>query len=284
MRLRFSALILGGIFLLLPHVSFAMKLDPDSSDLWVNNGESGVATIFVENDSKVEKEYELQFFEVSFGENAEDLSFVPLSANESTWFSANPTHFGLLSGDNRQVDVTVSVPVENQLKTKTIAVVVKEQNTEEGIAISSAATSLLFLHLGENGEWRMEIVSFSAKVIDRHAILELVLKNTGDDVGVITGEVRVRNMFGKIVDRFPITEAPKRVPPGTFRGTQLIWPKDNAFSPLLAGKYTFEYVENDTVIARANASIYSPLSIWIIVLAILSIVLGILLTVRRLRR
>lgn len=284
---RRCLIMLGVFFLFSPLQVSAMRITPDSSDIDVIAGVTSVANIFVKNDHASAEDYKISFMKVEFGESAEDLRFSRLTAEESEWFVARPATFTLGSQAEQRVDVEVNVPNSASSKTMTLAVLVEERSQIAGAAVvTPAAASLLFIHADEVLKGELELVHFEASpnwVTKGGVQLSTIFRNIGNDSAIVTSEVRVVNMFGGEVDRFPLSYAPKHLPPGTVRSLSAIWPQDRSFRPMTIGEYTFEIVHEGESLGSTKVVFLSSLNGIVIVGVGIAFLLGILMLVRRYR-
>ncbi len=285
MRVRWIFLFLLLSVFVLPRTASAMRLAPDSSDVIVDFLHPITAKIIVENDEKDEENYRVRFQEVLFGEDANDLTFADVSPEFKKNLSVNAESFTLNSGEKRELEVTLDIP-KSEHGSKAIAVMVEEVHEGEGIAVTSAAASLLFLHMGEGLEAQMRVLEWKASPpwsTNGMVNLSLVVRNEGNDTRTFEPEIVVKNMFGSVVDRFPLSEREKRIPIEKTRSFSLVWPRENGFHGLLFGQYTFTLVMGETTLGSASAG-FLPIPIAIVFgLVLLFLVLGILMRVRKAR-
>jgi hypothetical protein len=280
-RRGFFILALLALFLF-PEKLFAMRLEPDSSDVLVTPGQLTTAKVLIENDQSAKESYAVTFSEVLFGDDAQALQFSPLGEQEA-WFKADPSSFTLAPHEKKEVTVQIMVPGEVRAS-KAVAVLVEEIHDGEGIGVTSAGASLFFLHIGEGLLPKFSIRNFTASralTTSPRADLSLLVENTGDDTGVFSADIVVKNMFGGVVDRYPFSEREKRIPAEGMRSFALTWPRENGFNRLLLGEYSFSLVQGERELAATSVTILPWPAILVLFFVLVLLVLGILMKVRR---
>lgn len=288
---RQSRLMIGTIIVFLatcfsPIGVLAAQLTPDSSDLLVTPGEMAVATITVKNNDTVAETFDVDFMRVLFGVEADSLHLTGFLEDQRSWLSASPAHFSLEPGASQALDVTVLVPKNLSAQTLTVAALVKAASTGQGIVISPALASILFLHIGTGLEGKVTIKSYN--VLPGFSwgapiTVTALFKNDGTDTVVLPSSVLVKNFFGRTVDQVSLSTEPKRIPPKTYRSLSMNWPV-TGFQPFLFGDYTFELVDGDRILASGNATFVSwPFAAALSAVCV-ALILGILKLLRRRRK
>lgn len=287
MRFAFWSSIVALLAMLaMPFLSYAAKLSPDSSDLVVTSGQMAVATIEIENTDAVAETFDVDFMRAMFGTEADSLSFTGFLGDQRSWLTAKPAHFVLDAGAKQSVDIDVLVPFGTMPQALTVAVLAKSVGGGEGIVVTPALASMLFLHIGEGLQGNVSINSFEVLpkwVWSGQATIAALFKNDGTDTVVAPSVIRVKNFLGQSVSEFMLSSEPKRIPPGTYRSVSAVWPS-GGFHPFLFGSYSFELVDHDRVLAKNETTFLSWPIFLVLGGVILFVILGILKFVRRHRQ
>lgn len=272
---------------LLPSSVAAVEVTPSSFDLSFAPGEAGSAPVTIINSSDAANSYSMSLAKVTFGRDADELSFAPIAKEYTSWFSVDAPEFVLEPGEKKDVNITVHVPKDAVSEAFTVALLAEEKSNDgTGTNVRTSAASLVFLHIGNVSgnvavqDFRVNADSFFSKEVDITALYE----NIGSDTVVAPAEVVVRNMFGQEVGHFYLSPTPKRVPPGSVRSLVMTWPEEGRGPKYFFGTYTFSLLANENPVASAKVTLLSLPIFIALFIGFDLLVLGILRSVRNRNR
>ena len=208
----FFAWVLG--VLLRASTALAVTFAPTVVDISVLPGEQASTDFVVENSSDVEKDYLVSLYDVTLNSSLESPEFAPLPQSVSSWVSVDTYAFTLDSGASRVLTLTVAPPATTNDDSVVVGLVIREHAGDNGIAVTSGVTSLVFITVG-NPETNAEIVTFAAvpRITDGlHTTFSATVRNGGDRVVQPYGTLQITNTFGGVVEEIDINPSLYRVP------------------------------------------------------------------------
>lgn len=208
----FCAWMLG--FLLRASTVLAMTFTPTVTDFPVMQGETLQADFTVQNTASTTKEYLVSLYDVTLSSSLESPSFAPLPQERSAWLSLDTYGFSLASGASRALLLTAAPPADAASESFVVGLVVRELAEDNGIAVSSGVTSLMFVTVGNpTSDAVVTQWSVSPRVMSR-LDLEVTAEFTNDGERVVQpyGFVQIANTFGRVVEEIQINPTLSRVP------------------------------------------------------------------------
>ncbi len=192
----------------------AVTFAPTVTDVAVMPGEQASADFTVANTSDTTKEYIVSLYDVTLNSSLESPAFAPLPQETSSWLAVDTYGFTLASGATRVLLLTASPSAEVADQSTVVGLVVRELSGDNGIAVASGVTSLVFITVG-NPETDAVVDGFSVtpRVMSTlNVTVATTIVNGGDRVVQPYGTVQIRNTFGMLVDEVDVNPSLYRVP------------------------------------------------------------------------
>lgn len=208
----FCAWVLG--LFLRASTALAVTFTPLVTDVAVMPGSEARADFTVENTSDILKEYIVSLYDVTLNSSLESPEFAPLPQDIASWVSVDTYGFTLAPGATRVLVMTAAPSEVVAAESIVIGLVVRELAGDNGIAVTSGVTSLVFVTVGDP-HVDARITNFSvaprlADSMDVHAAVTVA--NGADRVVQPYGTVRITNTFGGLVEEMSINPSLYRVP------------------------------------------------------------------------
>lgn len=208
----FCAWALG--LLLRASTALAVTFTPLVTDIAVMPGEQARADFTVENTSDVTKEYIVSLYDVTLNSSLESPQFAPLPQHVSSWLSVDTYGFTLAPGAARVLVMTATPPEAPDTYSAVVGLVVRELAGDNGIAVASGVTSLVFITVGDP-QTDARVVDFAVTpgVADNLDItVAATIANGAYRAVQPYGTVRITNTFGGLVDEVSINPSLYRIP------------------------------------------------------------------------
>lgn len=192
----------------------ALTFAPTVTDVAVLPGEQVSVDFTVANTSDTTKEYIVSLYDVTLNSSLESPAFAPLPQEISSWLAVDTYAFSLAAGATRVLLLTASPSVDVDDQSAVVGLVVRELSGDNGIAVASGVTSLVFITVG-NPETDAVVSDFSVtpRVMSTlNVTVATTIVNGGDRVVQPYGTVQIRNTFGMLVDEVDVNPSLYRVP------------------------------------------------------------------------
>lgn len=192
----------------------AVTFAPTVTDVAVMPGEQASADFTVANTSDTTKEYIVSLYDVTLNSSLESPAFAPLPQETSSWLAVDTYGFTLAAGATRVLLLTASPLADVDDQSTVVGLVVRELSGDNGIAVASGVTSLVFITVG-NPETDAVVDGFSVtpRVMSTlNVTVATTIVNGGDRVVQPYGTVQIRNTFGMLVDEVDVNPSLYRVP------------------------------------------------------------------------
>jgi hypothetical protein len=165
---------------------------PTTADLFVLPGEQVMIDVPVQNTSSRTVIVDLSVLLATFSAESEAPQLENISSEFQSWITINPLSLELVSGETRDVKVSVAPPRDATMGVRTFALVAAEKNPGT-VAVSYGTATLMFVTVGYP-EARGECVAFLPH--DDEANATLTLRNSGSGILVPNGLLQARGPFG----------------------------------------------------------------------------------------
>lgn len=208
----FLAWVLG-IFLHAASAS-AVAFTPTVTDVAVMPGEQASADFTIVNTSDATKEYVVSLYDVTLHSSLESPQFAPLPEETSSWLSVDTYGFTLAPSATRVLLLTATPLQTLTPQSATVGLVVRELSGDNGIAVASGVTSLVFITVGNpETDAVVDVFSVTPRVTSTlNVTVAITVVNGGDRVVQPYGTVQLRTMFGTLVDEVDVNPSLYRVP------------------------------------------------------------------------
>ncbi|MBP9828155.1 hypothetical protein KBC55_03280 [Patescibacteria group bacterium] len=221
-RLLFGLFTLLVAFFGAAQVSHALTISPTSADYSVLSGGIGEAIISLENETSVDREYEVQFVQVTFDSTTGAPAFSPLAGDVAAMFSADPASMTLRPSDTLDVTLRFAAPPQAESAEYTVAALfVERMSANAGVSVGAGYAVMLFAQIGTEGTQAYQIVQLETPksvVTSLPVQLGAVLKNVGDRAVAPTATIQIRRP-GKtqVIEEIPLNAYGQRLPVQTSR-------------------------------------------------------------------
>lgn len=192
----------------------AVSFTPLVTDIAVMPGETAQADFTVENTSNETKEYIVSLYDVTLNSSLESPEFAPLPQRMTSWLSVDTYGFTLEPNATRVLVMTATPPATLSTDAAVVGLVVRELAGDNGIAVASGVTSLVFITVGDpQTDARVTNFAVAPRVTDRLSIgVAATFANGANRAIQPYGTVRVLNTFGGVVDEVNVNPSLYRVP------------------------------------------------------------------------
>ncbi|MBP9761993.1 hypothetical protein KBD34_00055 [Patescibacteria group bacterium] len=290
-----GCLMLGvGLMANVPTVS-ALTISPPILELQANPGETKTATITLTNDEgqPIHVYPSIQKF-LPLGTNGQQ-QFLPPDDLDGlpSWTFLDGADRILETNEKQTVTMEIRVPTDAQSGGMYEAVFFSSEPPLSlpgvRVGVRSRIGALVLLTVGDAKEIRLAATDWrwlSESVSDSlRGTVRLTLRNTGGTHTVPTGEIVARDLFGRVVGRWPINPAGSRILPASERtfeqsiGGESMGGFSRELTALGLGRYqlSLEGVNGLTVVPEALSVVVFP---WRVVSAICLLLIGLFVAFR----
>lgn len=197
----------------------------------------------------------------------------------SQWISLNMTEMAMVAGEQKEVEVTITVPSEATPGSHFGGVVVSMQPPRlrsTGAAVGYEVANIISIRIAGDVTEEAQIRSFSTgnfmygkSVIDFSARIE----NKGNVLLRPFGPLEIYNMFGKRVSMLTLNDSKSGIFPLSERTFNIVWESDGGGFGRYEAILSMVYGERGR-----QSTVSSTTSFWILPLSIILPALGVLLT------
>lgn len=259
-------------------------ISPATIEEGANPGETQKHTISVTNLSASQQTYYFYLRDIV----AVEEGGVPVFADEgeektgyelSKWISLNMSEMAMASGEQKDVEVTITVPTEATPGSHFGGVIVSMQPPRlrsTGAAVGYEVANIISIRIAGDVTEEAQIRSFSTgnfiygkPVIDFSARVE----NKGNVLLRPFGPLEIYNMFGKRVSMITLNESKSGIFPLSERTFNIVWESDGGGFGRYEAILSMVYGEQGR-----QSTVSSTTSFWILPLNIILPALGVLLT------
>ncbi|MEK9155669.1 MAG: hypothetical protein AAB839_03405 [Patescibacteria group bacterium] len=253
----FSLAITSLIGVLFPPIFSFAATTPSSADIFVLPGESATVTVPVQNTMPYTTDVALIVLSVHFTDESDSPQFEKLSDEQRSRIQIEPAAFELVTGEVREVAVTVIAPIDAETGVETFALAATEA-IPGSITLSHGAATLLFVTTGYPPQ-KGECISFIKNSDDA---IQLTTVNRGSGILVHDGVVRLRGLFGVVLGASSSNSTGHRVLPNQTRE----WSVSLPMAPWWAIGPMFYVLEDDSIETSACSPIAAGTGWWPLVL------------------
>jgi hypothetical protein len=263
------------IFILGFKFSYAVTVGPAKIEFRLNPGETVNFSFFVRNDQN----YDVYLYSDIEGFTEEGTTKVFLGkVPEVEWVEIEKKVF-LKSGDSTNVPVKIKVP-ENAPPGGHFLVIwfgtAPAEVKESGIGIGVRVGSLIYLNVSGNVIEKISIQNFKAPRIAFSFPVKFIysILNEGNTYVRPTGDIEIKNLFGKLVANLKVNPKEVQILPGKSKDFEDVWENTFAFGPYKV-IYRIQYGENREFNFNYWFFMF-PIKIFVLIIVILVFVIFIL--------
>lgn len=270
MKKRFFLLILF-FALIIGRTSFALTIAPAKIEFNVNPGEVIQFSIYVRNDGEAD-DYSYSLVK-GFTEDKEGSKIFIEDAPQIKWVKI-PEKVKTSKGEMIEVPVKIKVPTDAPPGGHFLAIGFGTQPTEGKagqVSIGINVLSLVYINVSGNRIDKIALseVNFKKIYFGFPVIFSYKIKNEGNTYVRPTGDIEIRNLFGKLIANLKVNEKELQILPGREKLFENSWKNNFAFGPYQA-KFNIYYGLNNSQNLTANYWFFVlPIKALIIVLLIL---------------
>lgn len=214
------------LFLLSFSLVSAATFAPTAQDLKINQGESGLATFAIVNDSKVQIKYQIDLLSVTLGSGPDDLQFSKLS-EPGLSISLSDRELTLEGGEGKEIAVLVAAESKARSGVRIFGLrIIEVQNSGSSINIAEGFVGLVFVTVGDDLAEGAELLDFSTNGFLRSYLPVKFLatfRNNGERVVQPEGKLVVSNLLGFKKQEIEINPEFRRLASGQDRTLQVLW-------------------------------------------------------------